>query len=219
MLRSLLPASCLMLLLTVVVAAADEPEPALTGFEVMVDAGAVMPLGDLGAGLPNTPTGMGAELGYRLGLRLRWAGDSGLFLGPVFTYSEFGDHDGVDDQSGKTDGVGQKYTVRASTLRYGAEAGYLSPGTTRDWRLHTALGVAAVQQRYREELVDDEAIYEASLYDMAWMASVGVRRGTLELALEYHGCTFTTARFLRTGPPAPYDWSHAALRVSFALPR
>lgn len=219
MLRSLLPASCLMLLLSVVVAAADEPMPALTGFEVMVDAGAVMPLGDLGAGLPNTATGMGAELGYRLGLRLRWTGDHGLFLAPVFSYSEFGDHDGVDDQSGKTDGVGQKYTVRASTLRYGMEAGYLSPGATRDWRLHTALGIAAVEQRYREELVAEEAIYEATLYDVAWLASVGVRRGNLEVALEYHGCNFTTARFLRTGPPASYNWSHAALRVSFGLPR
>lgn len=200
--------------------APETPEPhAGTGLDVMVDVGLAMPLGDLGAGLPHSPTGLGAEKGYRLGLRTRWTWDNGMFLSPAFTYTEFGDHDGYDDQSGKTEGQGQEFKVRAATLRYGIDVGYLAPGPAKRWRAGAAFGVAAVQQRYHEELIGDEAVYEASLYDAAWLASVLLRRGSTELALEYHGSRFTTSRFLRTPGPADYDWSYAALRVTFALPR
>ncbi|MEZ4389134.1 MAG: hypothetical protein R3D98_16435 [Candidatus Krumholzibacteriia bacterium] len=189
------------------------------GLEVMFDTGAALPLGDLGAGLPHTPTGLGAESGYRLGGRVRYLARGGFFLSPSFTYTEFGDHDGFDDRSGKTDGFGQKFKVRAASIRYGVDLGYLSPGTPRSWRMLAAVGVAAVQQRYHEELVADETVYEASLYDLEWLASVGVRHGALELALEYHGSRFRTVRFLYTGTPADYDWAYAALRLSYALPR
>ncbi len=53
----------------------------------------------------------------------------------------------------------QKFTVRASSIRYGLDAGYLTPGDVRTWRAYMAVGVAAVQQRYREELVADETVY------------------------------------------------------------
>jgi len=202
---------------------ADSPAAAdslaTTGLDVMVDVGLAMPLGDLGAGLPYSPTGLGAEKGYRLGLRTRWTWPSGLFLSPALSYTEFGDHDGYDDRSGKTEGQGQYFKVRAASLRYGLDAGYLAPGRADRWRAGVAFGVAAVQQRYHEELIGDEAVYEASLYDVAWLASVLLRRGSTELALEYHGSRFTTGRFLRTFGPADYDWSYAALRVTFALPR
>ncbi|MBD3220011.1 hypothetical protein GF314_02110 [bacterium] len=187
------------------------------GLEVVFDLGAAMPLGNLGASFPHTDAGLGAEPGYRLGLRLRGLLDSGWTIAPTFTFTEFGDHDGVDDRTGKTGGQGQKYTVKASSLRYGLDVGYLSPGDPDAWRGFAAVGAAIVNNRYKEELLDDEVDYADSIYDFSWMVSVGVRRKGVELALEYHASSFETSRFLLL--PGEYTWNYAAVRLGYALPR
>jgi hypothetical protein len=213
----LLPAALLLGLLCAPLALAAGPDD--HKFEVMIDAGAAMPLGDLGAGFPQTISGLGAEPGYRVGLRVNAELRDGWILTPTFTFTEFGDFDGLDDQTGKTGGFGQKFKVRASSLRYGLDVGYLAPGPADAWRGFAAVGVAAVLQRYQEEMVDDETTYEASVWDLSWMVSVGLRHGSLELALEYHRSSFATTRFVALATDADYTWNYAALRLGYALPR
>lgn len=196
-------------------AVADEA-PGSPGFEVMFDVGAALPLGDLGAAF-GTPSGLDQQPGYRLGLRTRWITRPGWTISPSFTFTEFGGHDGLDDQTGKTRGEGQKFKVNAGSLRYGLDVGYLAPGPDESWRGFVVLGVAAAQNRYKEELVDDEVFYEDSIDTLAWMASVGARRGGVELAFEYHGSHFDTGRFFRD--LTYYNWNYVALRLGYALPR
>lgn len=218
--RALVLVLCLVIACTAAALAADEPDrSADPGLEVLMETGMVMPLGNLGAGLPHTPTGMGAERGYRAGLRGRYIAPSGLTISPVFSFSEFGDYDGLYDESGKTGGFNQKYKVQASVIRYGLDVGYLSPGSADQWRVLLAAGVAVVNNRYREELVDDEYVYTASVVSPGWMLSAGVRRGPMEIALEYHASRFETDQFFLETVDGEYVWNHLILRGGWMLPR
>jgi len=202
-----------------VAAEADRDRSADPGFEVLMDAGLVVPLGNLGAGLAHTATGLGVEQGYRAGLRCRYTTPAGVTLSPSFSFSEFGDHDGFNDLSGKTGGYGQKFKLQATVLRYGLDVGYLAPGEPGDWRALVAAGVGVLQNNYKEDLVDDEFTYDASTYSLGWMLSVGARRGPLELAMEYHLSSFETDQFFLETIDGEYTWNHLVLRAGWMLPR
>jgi hypothetical protein len=195
------------------------PDPSRASFEVLLEGGLALPLGNLGAGFRHTETGMGAEQGYRLGIRTRFALGGGLSLAPVLAFTEFGDLDGVDDTTGKTVATGVKFKVRGSTLRYGLDLAWLAPPDASPWRAYAAAGVGLAQHRYLEDLPEEEISYDDSIYAFAWMLSVGVRGDDFEVALEYHASRFETGRFFRTLADAEYVWNHAVLRVGYVLPR
>jgi len=206
---------CGLLALAAVAPAHNLPVPA--GLEVLLETGMALPLGDLGSSFTNTETGMGAEKGYRMGVRMRWTVESGLYVAPTFTFSEFGDYDGYNDTTGKTASDGGKFKVRGSVVRMGVDFGYLAPGRRDEVRLLMGAGLSVNQNRYKETIGDDDYFYEDSIYAFGWMMTVGMRWRDLEVAVEYHGNQFRTARFFQTD--GYYNWNHAAVRLGYALPR
>lgn len=190
----------------------DAANDAFHRFEVLMEGGLALPVGNLGAELLSEDAAMGAEAGYMLGLRMRIYLSRAFSLAPVFSYTEFGDYDGRDAND-------EVFTILARVLRYGLDATFIKPGSFKRVRPYVGGGVAVVRNKYREDYVEDETFYADGLNGFAWSLQAGLRWRDWELAAEYQRNTFSTARFLPTGIAVDYDWSQVTVRVAYALPR
>ena len=194
---------------------AADPVPAAAGspwLEVVLEGGVAVPLGDLGAGFTNTDHGMGAELGYALGVRTRFYVLPTLAVAPSFTYVEFGDHDGVD-------ALGETFKIRPSVLRYGADVCWVAPGTRDQVRPLAGLGFAVLRNRYRDEDPGEETFYEAAANNLAVSLRAGLRWNDFELTMQYEINRFRTGRFTADLMERELDWDHVVVRLGYVLPR
>ncbi len=180
--------------------------------EVQIETGLALPLGDLGAGFARTRSGMGAEMGYHLGLRLRFYLTDWLVAAPSFAYVEFGDHDGVN-------AADQRFTVQATALRYGLDALYRAPGAANRFRPYLGGGLAFVRNKFREEFLDPATSYQADVYALVGSLQAGVRLSDWDLALQYDINRFTTSLVTFDGEPLRYHWHSLLLRIGYTLPR
>jgi hypothetical protein len=180
--------------------------------EVVLEGGAVAPLGDLAAGFTNTDHGMGAELGYALGVRTRFYLTRALTVAPSFTYVELGDHDGLTP-------AGERFKVVPSILRYGIDLCWVSPGERGQVRLLAGLGLAVLRNRYRDEVPDEETFYEAAVNSIAPSLRAGLRWQDLELSLQYEFDRFATGRFTADLRERDFTWDHVVVRLGYVLPR
>lgn len=180
--------------------------------EVLMEGGLAVPLGDLAASYESTERGMGAELGYALGLRLRIYVSRTLSLAPAFAYVEFGDYDGYDAEE-------VPFKIRTSVLRYGLDFLYLAPGGEGSFRPCLGAGVAAVRNKYHQEIRADDTVYDAARNAFAWSVQAGVRLQDWELVLQYESNRFTTPAFDASGEDQDFNWSNLVVRVGYVLPR
>jgi hypothetical protein len=180
--------------------------------EVQIESGLAQPLGDLAAGYAHTRRGMGAELGYYLGLRLRFYPERYLMVTPSFAYVEFGDHDGVD-------AGGDPFLIKAAVLRYGLDVCYLAPAGAGPVRPFVGAGLAIARNKYREEFPEAATEYRASVGALIGSLVAGVRAGDWECALQYDFNRFTSSRFFFAAEPLSYRWHSLLLRVGYTLPR
>jgi len=185
------------------------PAPRL---EVVLEGGAAVPLGDLGAGFTNTDHGMGAELGYALGVRTRFYVLPTLAVAPSFTYVEFGDHDGLS-------ATGEKFKILPSVLRYGLDVCWVAPGARDQVRPLAGLGLAVLRNRYRDEAPDDETFFEAAANNVALSLRAGLKWSDFELSLQYEINRFQTGRFTADLRERDHDWDHLVVRLGYVLPR
>jgi len=193
---------------------AEEPaayDPVFRRLEVIMEGGLAIPLGDLSANPDHTLEGMGAELGYTLGVRLRFFLNQSLTVAPCFSYTEFGDHDGtIGDQI---------YRINTRVLRYGLDLVYITPGGHKTLRPFVGIGGAFVRNKYREENETLETFYEAGVNGLTWSLMAGVRLANWDLTLQYDANKFQTTQFIYPPEDLDYDWTNLSLRVGYILPR
>jgi hypothetical protein len=189
-----------------------EPDDVFRRVEVLMEGGLTLPQGNLGAEFLSEEGALGAENGFMLGLRVRFYLSPRFSLAPAFSYTEYGDYDGLDVN-------GDSFTILARVLRYGLDALYMTPGRRNSLRPFAGVGVAVVRNKYREEFAADELVYAAGLNDLAWSAQLGLRWRDWELSVDYEVNRFSTARFLPAAREVDYDWSRVMIRLAYALPR
>ena len=215
--RRLAPATSVLLLLTILpgLAAAKDPEPAMLEsksrrVEVLMEVGLTLPQGDLAAPADSTYTGFGAGSGYLLGLRTRIYLSPGFALAPYISYTEF--------KEAEVDFYGSEILIQTKIITFGLDATYLKPGPFTRVRPMLAAGVALARNKYRDEDVENETFYKASVNVLAWSLTAGLRWRDWELAASFQLNQFSTARFYPTGVPQDYDWSYVAIRLGYVLP-
>jgi len=199
---------------SIVLAQAHDPAEANLGFrrlEIVMEGGLAIPLGDLPDSPENTLEGMGAELGYTLGVRLRFFLNKSLTLAPSFTYTEFGDHDGY---------IGSEiYHINSRILRYGLDLVYVAPGGHNTIRPFVGIGGAFVRNKYREENETLETFYEAGVNGISWAILAGFRLANWDLTFHYDLNKFTTSQFIYPPEDLDYNWTNLSLRIGYILPR
>ncbi len=197
-------AVCALLGLTAASAAAGGPTT-----EVLLEAGAVAPLGDLGDDY-GEPLGFGAGLGYQVGFRFRLQVAPNWAVAPSFHYVKPRSRTGTDELLGEI-------VTATSMHRYGVDAQYTLPSRPGAPRLFLTGGLAVVRDRLRED--DREGQYFAeSCNAVAVAAGVGLRVDLLEVTAQYEVNRFSTNRFWDPGDTG-YNWDTLSLRVGLALPR
>ena len=179
------------------------------GPEVLIEAGATAPLGDLGDDYEE-PLGFGAGLGYQVGFRLQLQVAPDWSVSPCFHYVKPASRTGTDATLGEI-------VTSTSMYRYGVDARYTLPSRPGAPRLFLTGGLAVVRDRLREE--DDEGQFFAeSCNAVAVAAGVGLRLDLLEVTAQYEVNRFTTNRFW-SPQDTGYDWDTISIRVGVALPR
>jgi hypothetical protein len=192
------------LVLAAPAAAAGGPVP-----EVLLEAGAVAPFGDLGDAY-DTPLGFGAGAGYQVGFRFRLQFPSGWAVAPSFHYLKPKSHHGTDAVLGEIE-------TATSMYRYGVDAQYLLPGRAGAPRLFLTGGLAVVRNRLREDDPEGQFFAE-SCNAVAAAAGVGLRAGLVEITAQYEVNRFSTNRFWDPAATG-YSWDTISVRVGLALPR
>jgi len=178
--------------------------------EIVLEGGAVAPLGDLGDDYWTTK-GFGAGTGYTVGFRYRQQWISGWAVSPSFHYVH------LDKYVGHRTDPDTDFESKTSMYRYGFDVEYHFP-TRRDrpqWFL--TWGGALIRNRLREEYIQDASYFADGVNSLAVSAGIGVRTGDLEICARYTLDRFETVRFW-PGVDS-YDWDHVSITVGFALPR
>jgi len=194
---------CLLLAAAPAAAAAGGPVA-----EVLLESGAVAPLGDLGADYAE-PLGFGAGLGYQVGFRYRLRFPSGWAVSPSFHYVKPRTH--IIDE-----GTPDEIASSTSMYRYGVDAQYRPPSRPGAPAWFLTGGVAVVRDRLREDDADGQFFAE-SCNALAVAAGAGLRLDRVEITAQYEVNRFTTNRFWDPRDTG-YNWDTISLRVGLALP-
>ncbi len=198
-----------LLILTLLASSAPSAVAGGHGPEVLLEAGAVAPLGDLGDDYEE-PLGFGAGLGYQVGFRFSLPVASRWSVAPCFHYVKPRSRTGTDATLGEIE-------TATSMYRYGIDARYALPSRPGAVRLFLTGGLAVVRDRLRER--DGEGQFFAeSCNAVAVAAGVGLRLDLLEVTFQYEANRFTTNRFWSPRDTG-YDWDTISIRVGVALPR
>jgi len=178
-----------------------------SSFDVVIDAGAVQPQGDLKAGF-DTPAGFEAGIGYEVGLRFRQRFTSGWSIVPSFHYVQFGKYLGSNEVAGD-------FETGASMYRYGVDVQYFFPARRNSPRLFVSGGSALIRNRMREDYLADDTYFKDKVDSIALAGGVGLQTGNFEFLVQYHRNHFETNRFYAA---RNYDWDYVSLTVGIALP-
>jgi hypothetical protein len=205
--RRLSMIACFCLLLTALVLPAGEAAARPYGTEVVLEGGAVMPLGDLGDDHA-TEKGFGAGAGFAVGFRLQQRFPSGWSISPSFHYVEPGDFSGSNSTG--------DFTVSTSQYRYGFDLRYTFARAPHAPRPFVGFGAALLHNRLNEEY-GDGTYFEDAVDAIGLSALVGVRIGSMEAALRYDLDRFDTNKFY-VPTDASYSWDTVLVTVGFALP-
>lgn len=183
-------------------------------FELVVEAGAVLPQGDLGDDFLGTVKGMGAGTGFELGARLRYLLGDRTAVGPAVHYADLGDWDDVFDDGANL----VPYYVRTSVLRVGVDLQQFLAPRQSEVRPYLTLGLAFYRNRY-EDWVEGDGVYEATTNNLGVAVGGGVAMGPVELSAVWN-YNPVESRELPAGDGAlddSFDWSFVAVRAGIAF--
>lgn len=179
--------------------------------EVSVDAGWVVPRGDLDDSFTAAPLGFGAEPGVEVGFRWRYWVSDRWSLAPAFHFAA------PRDASGLTDAAAE-YRIKTSTFGYSLEVMRIFGAADDPWRPFVAAGSGLYRNRLSGLTKDLQTPLEASVTSLGHFARAGLRAGSFEVSVIYTLNRFTTWRFFWTAQEQPYDWDTLAVRAGWILP-
>lgn len=183
-------------------------------FELVVEAAAVKPLGDLGDDFIGTDKGLGAGTGYELGGRLRYRLGEHTTVGPAVHYADFGDWDDVFD-----DGEDQApYSVRTSVLRVGVDVQRFLTARQAEVRPYVTLGVAFYRNRY-EDWIEGDGVFQSTTNNLGLTAGAGLAMGPVELSAVWNFNPAKNRQLVTSGADLDdgFDWSYLAVRAGLAF--
>ncbi len=179
--------------------------------EVQVDAGYIMPGGDLADGFGDTPLGFGADPGLEVGFLWRYRFDLRWSLAMDFHFVDFADFNGTDDVVGE-------YAIEVTSYRYGLQLRRSFGGGHAGWQpfLMAEVGV------FRNRVVGRDKIllepFDRSLSSLGYGFQAGIRRDTIEVGLLAQVNRFSSWRFFHPDQKQDYNWDTVSLRFSWLIP-
>jgi hypothetical protein len=182
--------------------------------QLVFEAGATVPLGDLGDDFETTDKGLDAKTGYELGLRYRYFVVSGLAVSPAFHYANFGDDQGVYDDDGQERG----FDVATSIYRYGVDLQQFFGPPDAALRAYLSVGIALYHNRYWDS-IEGLGNFETSSNSFGFAGGAGLVFGPVELSGSYDFDRTSNDDLPSAGGDDDFNWDHVTARVGFAVAR
>jgi hypothetical protein len=192
----------------------NDPGPYQGRGQLVFEAGAAVPLGDLGDDFETTDKGLDAKTGYELGLRYRYFVVGGLAVSPAFHYTNFGDDQGVYDDDGQERG----FEVATSVYRYGVDFQQFIGPPDAPLRGYLSAGVALYHNRYRD-FAEGLGTFETSTNSLGFSAGAGLVLGPVELSGWYDFDRTSNDDLPSAGSDHDFNWDHVTARVGFVIAR
>jgi len=179
--------------------------------EVQLDAGYIMPRGDLNDDFTGTAQGFGADPGYEVGILWRYYLDERWSVAAAFHFAKFSEFEGTDEILGD-------YSVAATGYRYGLQL-RRSFGNPDGWQPFLLAGAGVFRNRFegRDKVLLEP--FDRSLSTLGYSFGAGIRRGDVEIGAAWQINRFTSWRFFATDSAQDYDWDTLCLRFSWLIPR
>jgi hypothetical protein len=188
------------------------PDPYPGRSQLVFEAGAAMPLGDLGDDFETTDQGLDAGTGYQLGLRYRYFVVGNLAVSPAFHYSNFGDDKGTYDDNGFARG----YEVATSVYRYGVDLQQFFGSADAPLRAYVSAGVALYHNRYWD-LEEGLGTFETASNSLGFAAGAGVVLGPIELSGSYDLDRTSNDDLPSASGADDFNWDQVTARVGFVV--
>lgn len=195
----------------VVVAEHHYADPYQGRNQLVLEAGAAVPLGDLGDDFETTDKGLDAKTGYELGVRYRYLVGGGFAVSPAFHYTNFGDDQGVYDD----DGFARGYEVATSVYRYGFDLQQFIGSADAPVRAYLSVGVALYHNRYWD-FAEGLGTFETSSNSLGFAGGAGLVFGPIELSGSYDVDRTSNDDLPSTGDD-DFNWDHVTARIGFVV--
>ncbi len=178
--------------------------------EVQVDAGYIIPGGDLADGFGDTALGFGADPGLEVGFLWRYRFDLHWSLAPAFHFVNYSNFKGTDEVAGD-------YTVRATSYRYGLQL-RRTFGDREGWQPFVMAGVGLFRNRVegRDKILLEP--FDRSVSTLGYSFQLGVRRKQVEIGVVGQINRFSSWRFFAPDKEQDYSWDAVSLRFSWLIP-
>lgn len=182
--------------------------------QLVLEAGAAVPLGDLGDDFESTDKGLDARTGYELGLRYRYFVGNGLAVSPAFHYTNFGDDQGFYDDDGQTRG----FEVATSVYRYGVDLQHFIGAANAPVQAYLSVGLALYHNRYWD-FAEGLGSFETSSNNLGFAGGAGVVLGPVELSASYDLDRTSNDDLPSASGDDDFNWDHVTARVGFVISR
>ncbi len=179
--------------------------------EVQVDAGYIMPGGDLADGFRTTDLGFGADPGLEIGFLWRYRFNRSWSLATAFHFVDFGVFNGTDETVGD-------YRIRVTSYRYGLQL-RRSFGRETGWQPFLMAGVGVFHNRVEARDKVFLEPFDRSLSSLGYSFQAGIRRGNIEVGVVGAVNRFSTWRLFQPDREQHYNWDAVSVRFSWLIPR
>jgi len=189
LLRSALVLSLTAVLLVAGTSAFAEDSP---GSQVVVEAGMIVPYGQLGADFGKTRLGFGASEGLEIGFNYRIFLSQAVSIAPSFLFLDYGNYNGVDDEIGD-------FRVQSSSY-------------------HFTLGAGLFRNRVTGFYQDNTKAMDRSINTMGYSLRAGIQLIGLEFSVVYNINRFNTWQFYQSDYRERYNWDSISFRAGWLIP-
>ncbi len=208
MLRSALLLSLTAVLLVAGTSVFAEDSP---GSQVVVEAGMIVPYGQLGADFGKTRLGFGASEGLEIGFNYRIFLSQAVSIAPSFLFLDYGNYNGVDDEIGD-------FRVQSSSYHFTAELMVKMPGSDKTPRPFLALGAGLFRNRVTGFYQDNTKAMDRSINTMGYSLRAGIQLIGLEFSVVYNINRFNTWQFYQSDYRERYNWDSISFRAGWLIP-
>lgn len=182
--------------------------------QLVLEAGAAVPLGDLADDFETTDQGLEAGTGYELGIRYRYFVGGGFAVSPAFHYTNFEDDQGYYDD----DGIERGYEVATSVYRYGVDLQQFIGAADAPLRAYLSVGVALYHNRYWD-FAEGLGTFETASNNVGFAGGAGLVFGPIELSGSYDFDRTSNDELPSATADDDFDWDHVTARVGFVIAR
>ena len=202
---------CTLSLVVLVAGSVPAQAESLPGSQVVVEAGLIMPYGELGADFEKTRLGFGASQGLEVGFNYRIFLSQTVSIAPTFLFLDYGNYDGLDEEIGE-------FRVQSSSYRFGAELMVKMPGSDVTPRPFLALGAGLYRNRVTGFYQDNTKALDQSVNTMGYSLRAGVQIIGLEFSVVYNINRFNTWQFYQSDYRERYNWDNLSFRAGWLIP-